>query len=86
LNKSHLGRKLGFLPMIFFGLYGIPLGPPKPVPLTVVVGKPIEVPKTDNPSNEEIEKYHFLLIKAVEKLYDDNKALYGCENIPLRIL
>lgn len=35
---------MGFVPMIFFGQWGIPFGVPKSRPLTVVVGTPLEVP------------------------------------------
>jgi len=80
------GRRFGFLPMLFYGLLGTPLGPPKPAPITVYVGKPIEVPKVDNPSAEEIENYHFAFIAAVEKIYNDNKSDNGCADIPLRII
>ena len=32
-----MGRMLGFLPMMFFGMWGLPLGPPKPCQYTNVV-------------------------------------------------
>ena len=40
---QQLGRKLGFLPMMFFGAFNIPFGPGKPVDYTVVIGEPIKV-------------------------------------------
>ena len=36
---------MGFVPMVFFGQWGLPFGVPKSRPLTVVVGTPIEGPK-----------------------------------------
>jgi hypothetical protein len=36
---------MGFVPMVFFGQWGLPFGVPKSRPLTVVVGTPIEAPK-----------------------------------------
>lgn len=39
-----IGRLIGFMPMLYFGAMGIPLGIPKKVPLTVVVGEPIQSP------------------------------------------
>lgn len=80
-----LGRKVGFLPLLFFGFAGIPLGPPKPVALTVVIGKPIKIPKIEKPTKEDIAKYHELFVASVEKLYNDNRAAYGLSNIALRI-
>jgi hypothetical protein len=40
-----MGRQLGFVPMVFFGQWGMPFGVPKSRPLTVVVGTPLEAPK-----------------------------------------
>jgi Diacylglycerol acyltransferase len=67
------------------GMFGIPLGPPKAVPLTVVVGKMIPIPKIEKPTKEDIAKYHELFIAAVEKLYEDNKSEYGLKDVPLKI-
>jgi 2-acylglycerol O-acyltransferase 2 len=72
--------------MMFFGMFGIPLGPPKPSQITVIVGKPIEIPKNANPSQDEIEKYHEIFLKATEKLYEDNKVANGSADISLRII
>mmetsp|Transcript_139195 Transcript_139195/g.266918 ORF Transcript_139195/g.266918 Transcript_139195/m.266918 type:complete len:363 (+) Transcript_139195:53-1141(+) len=41
---AKIGRFIGFMPMLYFGAMGIPLGIPKKVPLTVVVGEPIKGP------------------------------------------
>jgi len=81
-----VGRRMGFLPMLFFGLFGIPLGLPKPVPLTVVVGKPIKVPHIKEPTNEEIEKCHLEFMAATETIYNDNKADFGLQEVPLVIV
>lgn len=40
-----LGRKIGFIPLLFTGLFYIPFGPPLPCALNVVTGLPISVPK-----------------------------------------
>eukprot|EP00600_Ochromonadales_sp_CCMP1393_P018447 CAMPEP_0175033000 /NCGR_PEP_ID=MMETSP0005-20121125/21747_1 /TAXON_ID=420556 /ORGANISM="Ochromonas sp., Strain CCMP1393" /LENGTH=117 /DNA_ID=CAMNT_0016293551 /DNA_START=450 /DNA_END=800 /DNA_ORIENTATION=+ len=44
LLDPQLGRQIGFIPLVFCGVGGLLYGPPKPVPLNVVVGKPISVP------------------------------------------
>ena len=69
--------------MIFFGAFRLPLGAPKPTPLTVIVGKPIKIPKNENPTDEDIDEYHSKFVTAVEKLYNDYKADYGMGDIPL---
>ena len=80
------GRKAGFLPMMYFGLWGLPLGPPKPCQITAVCGVPIEVPGIiENPTNEQIKHYKDLFIEGTRALYDANKALYGDPNTKLII-
>ena len=80
---SSMGRKLGFAPMIFFGMGGLPMGPPKSSPITVIVGKPLEIPHKENPTEEELLKYHQLFIAETIKLYDDHKDEYGLKEVPL---
>lgn len=80
-----MGRKLGFLPMIFFGAFGLPLGIPKPSPLTVLIGKPIIVPQNQSPTQDDVDQYHQLLISAIEKLYIENREAHGLGHVPLRI-
>ena len=50
---------------------------PHRVPVTAVVGLPIVVEKTENPSNELIAATHKAYVEALIGLYDANKALYG---------
>lgn len=81
-----LGRRLGFIPLMFFGLFGIPIGPPKPAPLTMVVGMPIPVRKMTKEeiatNIEEIQSYNLLLIEAMERIFEENKVQFGmAENI-----
>ncbi|CAM9421688.1 unnamed protein product, partial [Ectocarpus fasciculatus] len=83
---NNLGRKLGFFPMVFFGLFGIPFGQAKPCPLTVVVGKPLKMPHIAKPSAEEIKKYQTVFLDAIEKLYEDHKDQNGMSDIKLRII
>lgn len=47
------------------------------VPMTIVVGKPIEVPKVDNPSDEEVEKYLQQFIAAIQGIWDRHKEETG---------
>jgi hypothetical protein len=46
-----MGRQMGFVPMVFFGQWGMPFGVPKSRPLTVVVGTPLEAPKRGTSSS-----------------------------------
>jgi diacylglycerol O-acyltransferase 2, plant len=82
---STIGRKLGFFPMIFLGLGGVPFFQAKPCPLAVVVGSPIIVPKTPNPSVETIAKYHALFVGEMERLFEENKVANGMGHVKLEI-
>lgn len=41
--------------------------------INTVIGHPIEVPKIENPTDADLDKYHALYIKGLQKLFDDNK-------------
>lgn len=49
-----LGQRVGCMPLVFFGMWGVPFAPAKPTDYTVVVGKPIACPETPDPSIEVI--------------------------------
>ena len=79
--------QIGFIPLIFFGVFNIPFGPAKPYPLTMVVGKPIPVPKIEGePTEEMLNKYLKLLIESYERIYNTHKDRFGMGNIKLRIV
>ncbi|CAO2623593.1 Acyl-CoA wax alcohol acyltransferase 2 [Lemmus lemmus] len=46
-------------------------------PVTTVVGKPLPLPKIENPSLETVLKYHTLYIDALRKLFDQHKTKFG---------
>lgn len=83
---NFLARKIGFFPMIFFGLYGIPFGQAKPCPLTIVIGKPISVPLIPNPTDAEIKKYQNIFLDAIAKVYESNKDDNGMGHMILKII
>jgi 2-acylglycerol O-acyltransferase 2 len=80
------GRQVGFLPMIFFGLFGLPLAQPKPCPIDVIVGLPISMPKLETPSEEEIDARHKLFLEAIERMYTSYQDEFGMEGAVLRII
>jgi hypothetical protein len=47
------------------------------VPMLVVFGKPIELPKMDHPSKEEIQKYLQLYVNAMQALCQKHKDSAG---------
>lgn len=81
------GRKLGFMPMIFFGAHGIPFGPAKSVPYVNIVGIPIPCVKKkyEDISDAEVDKVHSQYLVAVEALFEKHKCNHGYDNVKLKI-
>lgn len=79
---------ISFSPPIFYGRgifqYNFGLVPYRK-PLNIVVGKPIPVPKIENPTNEEVEAMHAKYVEALVQLYDDYNPEYGDKNVKLVI-
>ncbi len=56
-------------------------------PLVTVIGKPIQVPQLDNPTEEQgtrvaflielVSKYHELYVNALTRLYEEYKPKYA---------
>ena len=61
----------------FFGRFGWFLGPPRRVAVCVCMGQPIMCPKMDEPSKEDIDKYHGELLKGYDQLFEQHKQGYG---------
>ncbi|XP_006106273.1 2-acylglycerol O-acyltransferase 3 [Myotis lucifugus] len=81
LCQSIIKKYLGFAPCIFWGRslfsansWGLL---PFPVPITTVVGRPILVPQSLNPTDEEVDHYHTLYMKALEQLFEEHKESCG---------
>jgi 2-acylglycerol O-acyltransferase 2 len=85
-GMQRLCRKFGFIPVVFFGYFGIPLAPPKPAELALVCGAPIQVPKIDNPTKEDLQKFQTILITEMERIFEENKALHGMGDCCLKII
>jgi 1-acyl-sn-glycerol-3-phosphate acyltransferase len=81
---NRLSRQLGFAPMIFWGMYGTPF--PYPHPITIVVGKPIEVKKTSQPSREEVAVVLGKFIGAMEELFETHRSETAYKETQLTIL
>ena len=79
-------RKFGFVPVMFFGYFGLPLPPPKPAELALVTGHPIAVPQVSDPSPELLQQYQRLLIAEMERIFEDNKVVHGMGACSLKII
>uniref|UniRef100_A0A8D0C0I1 Acyltransferase n=1 Tax=Salvator merianae TaxID=96440 RepID=A0A8D0C0I1_SALMN len=72
---------VGFAPCLFWGrsifcsqLWGIL---PRAAPITVVVGKPIAVPRRPRPTEEEVDHFHGAYTAALEQLFEAHKGSCG---------
>jgi len=68
--------------------YGDPRLPllPKRVPIEIVVGAPLELPKIEKPAPEDVDKYHQMYIDHLIAFYNRHKeAFYGDEAVDLEI-
>lgn len=84
---ASVGRKIGALPIMFFGVWNAPMGPAKPTELVNVVGPPIVLPPaTENPSDEDITKYHQLYMDETKRIFETYKASFGMGNVSLKIV
>jgi len=86
---KYVASWIGFYPVIFSGRgyfqnwFGIM---PRKKEINVVVGKPISVPKLENPTPQDVEQYHERYISEVEDLYNENKSIYGYQDVKLEIV
>jgi len=88
LNLFHgfrfwLMRQFRVLILFFHGSF---LFIPYFVPIDVVHGEVIQVPKMANPTEEDIEKYHSIYVKETIRLYEENKEKFGYGNRKLVIM
>ncbi|XP_028911583.1 2-acylglycerol O-acyltransferase 3 [Ornithorhynchus anatinus] len=72
---------MGFSPCLFWGRgliwprsWGLL---PFRKPVTTVVGRPIPVPHSPNPTPEEVNHYHRLYMEAIEEMFEEHKASCG---------
>ena len=83
---SNVSRSIGFVPLFFFGRFGIPMGIPKPQKIHIVFGKPIEIAKEEKPSADSIEKYHQVFLREMESLFEKYKESNGYGDKKLKIV
>lgn len=76
-------RWIGFAPCIFFGQGIFSRASKGIMPLrkaiNTVVGKPIPVPKMENPSEHEVDIYHALYVKSLQDLFNAHKERFGLQ-------
>lgn len=72
-------KKTGVAPVLFFGrgIFNYSFGIlPRRKPVTVVVGKPIQVEKVENPTREQINELHKKFRESLVALFNEQKHIY----------
>lgn len=83
-----VGRKIGFAPMVFYGIGGIPFAIPKPCPLTVVFGKLVKIPKTSPGEDgkfdqKTVDSHHQQVLDGFMEVFESYKDDFGMGDITL---
>ncbi|XP_027192389.1 diacylglycerol O-acyltransferase 2D-like isoform X1 [Cicer arietinum] len=79
-----IARSMKIFPLIFWGRFGTPV--PFKNPLYVVVGRPIQLEKTPQPTSDQVAKVHSEFIEALQDLFERHKVQAGYENLELKIV
>ncbi|KAI7840118.1 hypothetical protein COHA_006159 [Chlorella ohadii] len=80
---ARLARRIGYVPMIIWGWCFSFM--PKQVPLYIVVGKPIPVPKVEQPSAEQVEDYLQRFIAEEERIFRQHREAAGQAGVELTV-
>lgn len=80
---ARLARRIGYVPMIIWGWCFSFM--PKQVPLYIVVGKPIPVPKVEQPSAEQVEDYLQRFIAEEERIFREHREAAGQAGVELTV-
>ncbi|XP_077488785.1 2-acylglycerol O-acyltransferase 2-like isoform X2 [Amblyomma americanum] len=86
--QTWLTRKFGFSPPLFIGRgifqYSWGLLPHRR-PVVTVVGRPLDVPRSVNPSAEEVDRVHRQYVDALVQLFNEHKSRYEAPGAELII-
>jgi len=72
------------IPLFYGPHWYLPLVPRK-IAITSCVGRPIEVPRVENPSDAQITEIHAKYIEEIQRLYNANKDRLGYGDQPLHV-
>jgi len=72
-----LVKRFGFVLPIFWGSWFYPLLPRRDVPLHTVMGKALQLPRIDEPTAEDVAKWHATYMAELEALFERHKAQFG---------
>ena len=77
-------RRIGFAaPFNPYGLWYLPI--PRPVPVTVIVGRPVQVAHLANPTDAEIKRGLFMYFTELQEMFDKHERV-AQQGLPKRKL
>lgn len=78
-------RRIGYVPLIIWGVLGTPL--PRQRKLTIVVGRPLYVPnyKGESPPPEVVDEWLNKFIESLKELFERHRASAGCSLVTLEV-
>jgi len=85
--RMWMQRNLGFVVPIFWGpLWYAPWLPRRDVALHTVIGAPVQLPRIENPSEQEIRTWHQRYIAALTEVFETHKARFGYSDRKLEVV
>jgi hypothetical protein len=51
--------------------------PDNDIDFTVVIGKPLVLPQIENPTDDDVDRYHDLYMRVLSEIFDRNKEKYA---------
>ena len=78
-------NKFGIPGVVFMGWPLFPLMPKRGLEIHTVVGDPLQLPKIEKPTKEDVQEWHGKYIQALQELFDKNKAKFGQKDAQLII-
>jgi len=80
-------NRFGIPAVLVFGFRWLPFVPRWQPELLTAVGEPVELPKIQNPTPADVDKWHGAYVKALQTLFDDKKESAGlAKSVQLQIL
>lgn len=78
-------NKQGIPTVAFWGLSWCPLLPRRGCELMTFVGKPVEMPKIEEPTARDVDEWHAKYLEALRELFEKHKAEAGRPDAKLEI-
>lgn len=79
-------RWADYTPLLFYGRWNIPLLIPRANKLTVVIVRPIHIPKEGSFTRDLVDKYHGIFLKEMKALFERHKKIGGYGDVHIKIV